>query len=139
MPWKLIISRTWEWLFPLKRLQENFRIYSVLSILFHIGLIMVPIFLFAHIRYGTMHWNIMAGAFSRWALWLTMGTIIFGSALFISRLSNRTTRALSRKQDYLWLILLLIPFITGFVCAQFKCYSCHITGFLCSCIFYQEN
>jgi nitrate reductase gamma subunit len=119
MPWKLIISRTWEWLFPFKRLKGNFRFYSIFSILFHIGLILVPVFLYAHIRL----WSNAVGI--SWlplshdaALWLTVGTIIFGSALFISRLSIRTTRALSRKQDYLWLILLLIPFVTGFVCAH---------------------
>ena len=119
MPWKLIIIRTWEWLFPVKRLKGNFRFYSVFSILFHIGLIIVPVFLFAHIQL----WESSAGIswialpFS-WALWLTIGTIVFGTALFINRLVDKTSKALSRKQDYLWLVLLLIPFITGFICAN---------------------
>jgi nitrate reductase gamma subunit len=119
MPWKLIISRTWEWLFPLKRLKGNFRFYSVFSILFHIGIIIVPIFLFAHIDL----WNSSVGLSwialpYSWAFWLTVSTIIFGTALFISRLVINTMRALSRKQDYLWLMLLLIPFVTGFICAN---------------------
>lgn len=121
MPWKLIISRTWEWFFPLKRLKGNFRIYSVYSIIFHTGLIIVPIFLFAHINL----WNNTIGLSwpalpYNWALWLTISTIIFGSALIISRIANDTMRALSRKQDYLWLLLLLIPFTTGFICANFN-------------------
>ncbi len=119
MPWKLIISRTWEWLFPLKRLRKNFRIYSIFSILFHVGLILVPIFLFAHIQL----WDSVLGISwfalpHNWALWLTISTIVFGAALFISRMSSKTTRALSRGQDYLWLILLLVPFISGLVCAN---------------------
>jgi nitrate reductase gamma subunit len=119
MPWKLIISRTWEWLFPVKRIIHNFQIYSILSILFHIGLIIVPIFLFAHIQL----WKQAAGIY--WpalpydlAYWLTIGTMVFAICLFIGRLVIKQARDLSRKQDYLWLILLLIPFITGFVCAN---------------------
>jgi nitrate reductase gamma subunit len=119
MPWKLIISRTWEWLFPLKRLKGNFRFYSIFSILFHIGLIIVPIFLFAHINL----WEISIGLSwpalpYGWALWLTISTIVFGTALLISRITTGTMRALSRGQDYLWLLLLLIPFVTGFICAN---------------------
>lgn len=121
MPWKLIFSRIWEWFFPVKKLKGNFRIYSVYSIVFHIGLIIVPIFLFAHINlwYNTIGLSWPALSYN-WALWLTISTIIFGSALFISRMVTGTMRALSRKQDYLWLLLLLIPFITGFICANFN-------------------
>jgi nitrate reductase gamma subunit len=119
LPWKLIISRTWEWIFPLKRLKRNFRFYSIFSILFHIGLIIVPLFLFAHIQLWANSIGISWVAIPHdWALWFTIGTIIFGTALFISRFTGRTTRALSRKQDYLWLFLLLVPFFTGFICAN---------------------
>ncbi len=119
MPWKLIISRTWEWLFPLKRLKGNFRFYSVFSIIFHIGLIIVPIFLFAHINLWESSIGLSWPALPySWALWLTISTIVFGIALLISRLSTANMRALSRGQDYLWLLLLLIPFVTGFICAN---------------------
>jgi nitrate reductase gamma subunit len=119
MPWKLIFSRTWEWIFPVKRLSGNFRLYSVFSILFHIGLILVPLFLFAHIQL----WQSSVGIswftlpFSL-AYWLTLSTILFALLLFISRITNKPIHALSKKQDYLWLILLMIPFISGFICAN---------------------
>jgi nitrate reductase gamma subunit len=119
MPWKLIISRTWEWLFPVKRLSHNFQFYSVLSILFHIGLIIVPIFLYAHIDLWKQSVGISWPALPYvWALWLTVATIIFAISLIAGRLIIKQARALSRKQDYLWLILLLIPFLTGFICAN---------------------
>ena len=119
MPWKLIISRTWEWIFPVKRLSNNFQIYSVLSILFHVGLILVPLFLFAHIQLWKEAVGISWPALPySWAFWLTISTIAFAASLFIGRLVLKQARALSRKQDYLWLILLLIPFVTGFVCAN---------------------
>ena len=50
MPWKLIFSRSMEWLFPVKRVAHNRPVYSIFSILFHIGLLLVPIFLFAHVK-----------------------------------------------------------------------------------------
>ena len=119
MPWKLIIIRTWEWIFPVKRITHDFRIYSILSILFHIGLIIVPIFLYAHIQLwkGAIGVSWLALPYS-WAFWLTIGTIVFAVSLFVGRLVIKQTRQLSRAQDYLWLILLLIPFITGFICAN---------------------
>ena len=119
MPWKLIINRTWEWLFPVKRLKHNFQLYSVLSILFHVGLIIVPVFLYAHIDLWNQSVGISWPALPYgWALWLTVATIIFAISLIAGRLIIKQARALSRKQDYLWLVLLLIPFLTGFICAN---------------------
>ena len=119
MPWKLIISRSLEWIFPVKRLSHNFQVYSVLSILFHIGLISVPVFLFAHIQLWKESVGISWPALPyTWAFWLTAGTIVFAVALFAGRIIIKQARMLSRKQDYLWLILLLIPFVTGFICAN---------------------
>jgi nitrate reductase gamma subunit len=121
MPWKLVVSRSWEWIFPVKRLSRNFQVYSVLSILFHVGLIIVPIFLFAHIQLWKESAGISWPALPYgWAFWLTVSTIVFSLSLFIGRIVIKQARALSRKQDYLWLILLLIPFVTGFVCANFN-------------------
>ena len=119
IPWKLIISRSWEWIFPVKRLSNNFQVYSILSILFHIGLILVPVFLFAHIQLWKESAGISWPALPySWAFWLTVSTIVFAVALFAGRIIIKQARMLSRKQDYLWLILLLIPFITGFICAN---------------------
>lgn len=121
MPWKLILSRSWEWFFPLKRIKRNFTIYSVLSVLFHIGLIIVPLFLLAHIQLWKNSIGISWPSLPfLWAFWLTVGTIVFTISLFIGRLVIKQARDLSRKQDYLWLLLLLIPFATGFVCANFS-------------------
>ena len=119
MPWKLILRRTWEWIFPVKRLSNNFQVYSVISILFHVGLILVPVFLFAHIQLWKeavgINWPALPYS---WALWLTVSTIVFAVLLFVGRLVIKQARTLSRKQDYLWLILLLVPFATGFICAN---------------------
>ena len=119
MPWKLIISRGMEWIFPVKRVAHNRPVYSVISILFHVGLLLVPLFLFAHVQL----WKESLG-FGwitlpyQWAYWLTLSTILFAIALFIGRAINKSSSFISRKQDYLWPLILLIPFVTGFVCAH---------------------
>ena len=119
MPWKLIISRGMEWIFPVKRIAHNRPFYSMFSVLFHIGLLIVPLFLFAHVQL----WKESLG-FGwitlpyHWAYLLTISTIVFAIALFIGRLLNKSSSFICRKQDYLWPLILLIPFVTGFVCAH---------------------
>ena len=119
MPWDLIISRTLEWLFPIKRYRTNRPIYSIFSILFHIGLLITPIFLFAHVQLWKqstgLSWITLPYS---WAYWLTLSTIVFAFALFFGRVFNKSSSFISRKQDYLWPLLLLIPFASGFVCAH---------------------
>jgi nitrate reductase gamma subunit len=119
MPWKLIFSRAIEWYFPVKRIRNNFHIYSVISILFHIGLIIVPVFLLAHIQLWRESIGISWIALKfTWAFWLIVGTITSTILLLIGRMFIRPVRELSRNQDYFWLILMLIPFVTGFVCSN---------------------
>ena len=119
MPWKLIFSRSMEWLFPVKRVAHNRPLYSIFSILFHIGLLLVPLFLFAHVKFWEksvgISWIILP---YNLAFWLTVSTIVFAIALIIGRVFNKSSSFISRKQDYLWPVLLLIPFVTGFVCAN---------------------
>jgi len=119
MPWKLIIGRSLEWLFPVKRIGHQRPIYSIFSVLFHVGLILVPVFLFAHVQLWKNGIGISWPALPySWAYWLTISTIVFAALLLIGRLFNRSASFLSRKQDYLWPLLLLVPFVTGFVCSH---------------------
>lgn len=119
LPWKFIFRRTAQWMFPVNRIFINRPAYSLISILFHIGLLLTPIFLFAHVEL----WRGVVGfgwiTFPKAIVdWLTIITIVCAVLLIIGRLSSRASRYLSRKQDYLWPVLLLIPFITGYICAN---------------------
>jgi nitrate reductase gamma subunit len=119
MPWNLIFSRTVEWVVPVRRIFNNRPLYSIFSILFHVGLLLVPIFLFAHVQLWKnaigVSWFTLPKSL---ADILTVTTIVFGLALLIGRIATKASNFISRKQDYLWPILLVIPFITGFVCAN---------------------
>ena len=119
LEWKAAIKSTLRWLFPVERIFAQRPLYSLFSILFHIGLILVPIFLLAHVQLWRQSlgfgWPVLPPF---WAELLTLTTIFFGLALFLGRLGSRRSRALSRFQDYFWPILLIIPFITGYACAD---------------------
>ena len=119
LPWKLIISRSLQWVFPVNRVFRSRPFYSLFSILFHVGLLLVPIFLLAHIQLWQsaigISWPALPKALANW---LTISTVVFGLALFIGRVSSPASNFISRKQDYLWPLLLVLPFATGYVCAN---------------------
>ena len=119
LPWKFMIRRALQWFFPFNRVFINRPIYSLFSVLFHVGLILVPIFLFAHVELWHKSIGLAWPALPKlWADWLTISTILFGLTLFVGRISSRESRFLSRKQDYLWPLVLLIPFVSGYFCAN---------------------
>ena len=119
LAWGDAIIKTLRWIFPIRSAFTRRPIYSVVSILFHIGLILVPIFLLAHIQLwksgiGISWWSLP----NNWADMLTLMTIAGALALFLGRIGNKGARMLSRKQDYLWPLLLILPFISGYFCAN---------------------
>jgi nitrate reductase gamma subunit len=119
IPWALTLSRTLEWIFPVRRLLHRRPVYSIFAILFHMGLIIVPIFLFAHVQLWEQAIGLKWITLSKgWADLLTLGTIAFGLAIFLGRVGSGRARAISRKQDYLWPLVLIVPFITGYICAN---------------------
>jgi nitrate reductase gamma subunit len=119
LAWGDAIRKTLRWLFPFKSAFTRRPVYSVISILFHIGLILVPIFLLAHVQLwqdsiGISWWSLP----DFWADFLTLLTIGGGLALLLGRIGSKGARLLSRRQDYLWPPLLILPFITGYFCAN---------------------
>jgi len=119
LAWGDAFRKTVQWLFPVQRGFNKRPIYSAVSILFHIGLIAVPILLYAHIQLwdgsiGIAWWSLP----EFWADLLTITTMVFGFMLFLGRVGSANARFLSRKQDYLWPLLLIVPFITGYVCSN---------------------
>jgi len=119
VPWKEIVKRTLGWLAPLGKLWSKRPVYSAISVLFHAGLLLVPLFLAAHV----LLWKRSVG-FAWPALpqpaadWLTLLVIATALGLFLGRAADAGARALSRFQDYAWLLLLALPFATGYICSN---------------------
>lgn len=122
IPNAYVKKMTIGYLFPIRAFRVK-PFYSAISILFHIGLIFTPLFLMDHILLID---SSIGFAWTGLALpkivadYLTIITILTALSLLIIRISNRYSRFLSRKQDVLFPLLLIVPFITGYVCANYS-------------------
>jgi nitrate reductase gamma subunit len=115
IPWKAVLRATWSWLAPYKKARRRLH-YSLVSMVFHVGLILVPIFLAGHIvlwERGTgLSWpSLPAGL----ADVLTLTTIVGALVLIALRIAHREARMLGRFQDWFVLVLILLPFASGFL------------------------
>jgi len=117
--WREVRRQTLAWLFPVNRLWRARPVYSTLSFLFHIGMLLVPVFLAAHV----LLWRRALGLVwpslpQRLSNYLTLLVVVTGMGLFVGRVADRGARRLSRAQDLAWPPLLIVPFITGYVCSN---------------------
>lgn len=119
LPYREIVRQTLGWAFPVRRMGRARPMYSAASVLFHVGLLLVPVLLQAHVRL----WQRAIGV--GWpslpqvvADGLTLLMLAAAVGLFVGRLVDRRSRALSQLQDYIWPLLLAVPFVTGYVCAN---------------------
>lgn len=114
LPWSLIRQRTLWVLFPFSRLTRTRAFYSIISLVFHVGLIVVPIFLYAHVRLWErglgIAWPVLP---ARAADTLTIVAIAAAVVLFVGRVASPLSRTLSRSQDYVWLWLLMVVLASG--------------------------
>lgn len=115
IPWSTVLSDTARWFFPYKKVQPQI-VFTIASFLFHVSAIVTPIFLAAHIQL----WQ--RGVGLSWAAipqvvadYLTLLAIAAAAVLFFKRVSAQATRALSRTQDYLLPLLMMVPFISGYL------------------------
>ena len=120
LPYRQIVIATVKWLFPVGKVKDRLLV-SVTSVLFHVAILIVPIFLGGHlvlwarglgISWSTVGWL----AIPNWlANVLTIVAIITAAALVIQRAAARATRSLSRFQDYALPLVIAAPFASGFL------------------------
>jgi nitrate reductase gamma subunit len=115
LPYSQIAGNTLKWLFPLGKIKDQ-AVFSLTSIVFHIGILIVPVFLGGHIALWARGLGFSWPAISNSvADVLTIVAIITAVALIIQRVSARATRKLSRFQDYAIPLVVAAPFVTGFL------------------------
>ncbi|MEW6200876.1 MAG: hypothetical protein AB1546_02800 [bacterium] len=116
VPMKSLLKTTFIWTFPVTRLHRIRPFHSFTSFFFHVGMILVPIFFDEHIGM----WEKSVGrtwvGFSKTvADPLTLITIAAIITLFMMRVIDRNSRFMSDAFDYLILVLLFIPFTSGYL------------------------
>ena len=115
LPYRQICIATLKWLLPVDKL-KNEVLFSLTSMLFHVAILIVPIFLAGHIALWTRSLGVSWPAVpNRVADALTILAIVTAVALVVQRAAARATRALSRFQDYALPLVIAAPFASGFL------------------------
>jgi len=119
IPTRLILKRTVNYLVPFRQLYRVRPVYSIISFVFHVGLILVPVFLYAHVSLwrGAIGFGWPALPYVL-AEFLTLLTVFGAFALFFGRVFHEGSRRMSGVDDFLWPLLLSAPFISGFFCVH---------------------
>jgi len=110
-----LVETTFKWLVPAGRLR-NRALFSLTTVLFHVGVILVPLFLAGHIklwREGVgLSWPALPNGVATTLTWIVIAAAV---AVVIQRAAAKDSRALSRFQDYALPLLIAVPFLTGFL------------------------
>lgn len=90
--------------------------FTLISYIFHIGIILVPIFFIGHIELWNESWGIRwKGLPNAWSDILTLSTLLCGMLLLLRRILIKEVRYLSTSTDYILLMLVILVFATGFL------------------------
>ena len=115
LPSAQIWRATVRWLVPVGKIRDQF-VFSATSMIFHVAILIVPLFLAGHIALWRGYLGFGLPAISNdVADILTIVAVVTAVALVIQRLAARDTRAISRVQDYVLPLLVALPFATGFL------------------------
>jgi hypothetical protein len=114
-----VLKDTFVRLNPLKYFRKSRWAYSILSVTFHVGLVLVPIFFLGHIRLWNrglgLGWPALPGSVSDP---LTILTAVTAVLLLAGRATSATSRAISRTQDWLLPPAIALAFLSGFLIAH---------------------
>jgi nitrate reductase gamma subunit len=115
MRWKFGLRSILHWTVPFAAKNMRMRpAFVVLSFLFHICLLLVPVFTLGHVLLWKESWGV-----DLWALpdslskVMTVIVIIGVISFFMRRIANPTVRFVSTASDFVLIALVLAPFVTG--------------------------
>ncbi len=126
---KRILGTYVKWLLPTNETFKKQPVYSLLVYLFHICLILLPLFAYQHIvmwemsRFGWSWFTLPAGL----AQIMTLAVIAIGVYLILRRIFLADLRILTSAGDYALLVVTVLPFLTGYLASQA---TLGTTGFL---------
>ena len=117
MSWKYSLRSIFHWIIPFGTV--NWRRHPVLTVVtfvFHIGLLIAPIFLLAHVILLDEALNLSWWALpDAWADVLTVVVIIGCLFFLVRRLTQPEVKFVTSASDFVILTVVAAPFITGFI------------------------
>ncbi len=113
---KYVLATFALWLLPLNKDVAKNPIFTILGYIFHICLIVVPIWLSGHIALweeSRFEWSWRP--IPDWlADWMTIIFLCIAVFFFLRRIISADIRLLSTFSDYFLLIVIALPFLTGY-------------------------
>jgi nitrate reductase gamma subunit len=115
IPIRQVVNATLKWLVPVGRLRNRW-LYSLTTFLFHVAVILVPLFLAGHVELWKRGLGLAWPALPNSAATvLTVMAVVAALAVVIQRAISRDARPLSRFQDYALPLLIAAVFASGFL------------------------
>jgi nitrate reductase gamma subunit len=117
--WRRVTLDSLSWAVPWRHLVRGTIFISATSILFHVGAILVPLFCGSHIELWEEFLGIGLPSLGRGvADAMTLSTIGTCVLLLGYRTVIKRARDLSRPSDYVILIMVLLPFLSGYLASH---------------------
>jgi nitrate reductase gamma subunit len=117
VPWANVARATLRYVVPARTVLEARGLFSLTSIVFHVAIIVTPLFLGAHL----VLWQ--RGLQLPWLRWPTLPAaaadvlsviaVVSVVAILVLRVGSAQARAISRFQDYFLPALIAVPFASG--------------------------
>ncbi len=114
--WRYVLATIGRWLLPFNKDVVKNPVFTFLAYVFHICLIVVPIWFSGHIalweesRFG-WSWTPIPDTLSDWMTIILVAIAIF---FFMRRILSPEVRLISTFSDYLLLVATALPFLTGY-------------------------
>jgi nitrate reductase gamma subunit len=114
--WKWLGLSIVHWVLPLNETAKKHPVVTLVGFLFHICLIVTPVFLLAHGVLWYESWGISWWSLSeKVADYMALVTIGCGLFFVVRRLASPYVRVVTTAADYVLLAVTLAPFITGYL------------------------
>ncbi len=106
-----------HWVVPFASTNMRMRYETtIVTFAFHLCLILVPVFLTAHVVMFSSAWGVSWGTFSdRAADWMTILVVLAGVFFLVRRWMLPEVRFVTYASDYILLAVAAAPFVTGFI------------------------
>ena len=113
---KWIFLTLLRWLLPINRDVLKNPVYTICGYIFHICLLMVPIFYSAHVLLWEesrfeWSWWIMPDGLADWMALIVVAIAIF---FILRRIISADVRIITTASDYVALVVAALPFLTGY-------------------------
>ncbi len=114
--WKYALATLGRWLLPLNKDVVKNPFFTVLGYIFHICLIVVPIWFSGHISLWEesrfeWYWASIPDGLANWMTLILLAVAIF---FLLRRIISPQIRLISTVSDYLLLVVIALPFMTGY-------------------------